>query len=77
VHLQFVEPDWQAPGKRVFDVVAEGIPVLKNLDLYAAGGYLNAIDRTITVTVTDGVLDLRFTPSTAEAIVSAITLAKQ
>jgi beta-galactosidase len=77
VTLEFVEPDWQAPGMRVFDVFAEGKPVLANLDVYAQAGYLNAIDKTVTVTVADGVLDLRFKPSAGQAIVSGITLVEQ
>ena len=40
-------------------------------------GYLNAVQKTVTVTVADGILNLRFTPSIDNAIVSGITLAKQ
>jgi beta-galactosidase len=77
VGLEFVEPDWQAPGKRVFNVIAERTPVLTNFDIYAAAGYLNAIVKTVTVTVTDGILNVSFSPSIDDAIVSGITLVKQ
>lgn len=75
--IEFVEPEWQAPGRRVFDVTAEGAPVLTDFDVYAAAGYLTAIEKTVIVTVTDGVLDPRFTPSVGSAILSGITAVKQ
>jgi len=46
---------------RVFSVSLEGSAVISNLDVFAAaGGQRLAYDRSLTVEVTDGVLDVGF-----------------
>ena len=73
VTLQFAEIFFNAAGQRVFDVTAEGALVLDNLDIWsAAGGQYVAKDFVIPVSVTDGVLNLQFTPSVDNAKISAI-----
>lgn len=74
VLLRFFEPvKDQKRGARVFDVTAEGRPVLKSFDIVAAAGRpWRAVDRRSTVTVTDGYLDLQFEPRTGQALVAAI-----
>ena len=74
VTLTFVEPSL-APGARVFDVTANGRPIVSALDVArAAGGTATALQRRATVEVRGGTLDLAFVPRTGEAIVSAIEI---
>lgn len=74
VALTFVEPD-KAVGERVFDVLANGTPVLSAYDVRArAGAVLTERVETVEATVTGGVLDLHFRPVTGEAIVSAVEI---
>ena len=66
---------WDAAGKRVFDVKAENKVVLDNFDIFrAAGGKNVAHDKTFTVEVTDGRLDLDFVSLVNNAKVSAIAV---
>ena len=74
VYLELVEPWWNAPGQRIFSVAAEGTTVLSNVDVFAMAGKFNAAERSFTVPVSDGVLNLTFTSSIDNAIVSAIVL---
>src|SRR4029453_9939691 len=61
VDLSFAELQAQRAGARVFSVGLEGVPVVSNLDVFAAaGGRRIAYDRTFIVEVTDGVLDISF-----------------
>ncbi|MEU7551478.1 S8 family serine peptidase [Streptomyces sp. NPDC044571] len=64
VELGFAELSSTKPNKRVFDVLAEGAQVLPSLDIAYEAGTYTALTRTYTVTVTDGVLDLRFVTHT-------------
>ena len=73
VALRFAEKTATGTGQRVFSVSAEGTTKISNLDVYsAAGGQNKALDRQFTVAVTDGTLNLSFTPSTGDAMVSAV-----
>ncbi|MEU6294171.1 S8 family serine peptidase [Streptomyces erythrochromogenes] len=60
VELGFAELSSTKPNKRVFDVLAEGTQVLPSLDIALEAGTYKALTRTYTVTVTDGVLNVRF-----------------
>ncbi|WP_405699843.1 S8 family serine peptidase [Streptomyces sp. NBC_00069] len=60
VELGFAELSSTKPNKRVFDVLAEGTQVLPSLDISLEAGTYTALTRTYTVTVTDGVLNVRF-----------------
>ncbi|WP_411103936.1 S8 family serine peptidase [Streptomyces sp. cmx-4-9] len=60
VELGFAELSSAKPDKRVFDVLAEGAPVLPSLDISLEAGTYTALTRSYTVTVTDGALNLRF-----------------
>jgi hypothetical protein len=61
-------------GSRKFDVYLEGVKRLTDYDVFAkAGGALRAVQATIPVTVTDGVLNLYFAKGSANnPFVSAI-----
>ncbi|OGS26049.1 MAG: hypothetical protein A2297_04430 [Elusimicrobia bacterium RIFOXYB2_FULL_48_7] len=45
-------------GARVFDVMIEGEPAIKDLDVYSKAGNFNALTETCSVEVKDGVLDI-------------------
>jgi hypothetical protein len=74
--LKFVETTHSARNQRVFDLWAEGRLSLNDLDIYAVAGKDTALDITFTVTVSDGVLNLDFMPSTGDAQASAILIMK-
>ena len=61
IDLAFAELQLKKAGARIFNVSIEGSSVLSNFDVYdEAGGRLIALDRTFTVEVTDGVLNINF-----------------
>ncbi|HKG58028.1 MAG TPA: carboxypeptidase regulatory-like domain-containing protein [Candidatus Limnocylindrales bacterium] len=62
VDLGFAELLLKKAGGRVFSVSIEGQQVLSNLDVYATVGKDTALDRSFEVDVTDGHLDITFTP---------------
>jgi endoglucanase len=76
VKLHFAETysSITAKGQRVFDVNVEGKDIL-NLDVFAeAGGSNRALVKSVTATVTDGQLNLKFTPKVQTAIIDAIEI---
>jgi len=72
VTLKFAEIYFEADGKRVFDVSVEGTEVVSNLDIHAQAGSMTALDRTVTVDVTDGELNVDLVPDTQKPKLSAI-----
>jgi len=76
VTLKMAENYWTTAGSRVFNVTAEGLSELQNVDIFAAVGKNAAYDRTFRVVVSDGELDLGFTAVKDHAIVSAIQIAQ-
>ena len=75
VTLHFAETVFYQPGKRVFDVSAEDQLILDNFDIIdEAGGQDIAIEKTFTVGVNDGNLDLDFLAEVNNAKISAIEI---
>jgi hypothetical protein len=74
VRLYFAENTHQAAGLRVFDVLTEGTVRMDNFDIYAAAGYRNAYKATLSVTVSDGVLDLDFVNVTGNPQINGIAI---
>ena len=72
LNLLFADPKFTAAGKRVFDVTAEGVPMLSGFDVAANGGGRSAIGRSFAISVADGSLNLEFRGVVGKAIVSAI-----
>ncbi|MEU2246679.1 S8 family serine peptidase [Streptomyces sp. NPDC019224] len=73
VELGFAELSSTQPGKRVFDVLAEGVQELPDVDVaLEAGGTYHAMNRTFTVRVDDGQLNLRFASPADQPIVNAL-----
>lgn len=67
VTLKFAELYVTGPGQRMFDIVLDGTTVESAFDIYAAAGAMNtAIDRTYSVTVTGGQLQLQFNQGTVQ-----------
>ncbi len=65
VELNFAEIQGLGPNKRIFDVMIEGVEVIPNLDIaLEADAQYRALNRTFTVTVSDGVLNIRFVERT-------------
>jgi subtilisin family serine protease len=63
VDLAFAELIARRAGARVFSVTIEGTTVIAGFDVFAAaGGRFTALDRSFLVDVTDGHLDIGFTP---------------
>ena len=54
----------------------EGKLAIRSLDIYDVAGKNTALDLTFTITVSDGMLNLDFLPSTGDAQVSAILVTK-
>jgi hypothetical protein len=75
VVLKFAEIYFSAPGQRVFNIVINGVTVETNFDPFAAAGGINtAIDKTYTVNVTGGAIDIRFVSVVQNPKVSAIEI---
>ncbi len=79
IKLAFLEPgNITRVGYRIFDVVANGVPKIRNLDvLKEAGEYRRVITRTFTSQVTDGHLKIDFVPTRGEAVVSNLMIRRQ
>ena len=77
VNLSFDENYFDAAGKRVFDVSAEGALKLDDFDIYAAAGGKNQqLQKSFQVEVTDGFLNLDLNASVDNAKLSAIEVLK-
>ena len=75
VTLHFAEIYFNGAGRRVFDVNAKNQLILDNFDVFAeAGGKDIAIEKTFTVPVNDGTIDLEFLAEVNNAKISAIEI---
>jgi len=75
VQLKFAEFFWDEPGQRIFNVEAEGNPIIQNLDIVAQVGKNAAYDVIANgVEVNDGALDIHFSSTVDAAKVSAIVV---
>ena len=71
VTLAMNEYYWTAAGKRVFSATAEGTPIFTNLDVFASAGARVELDKSLTVAVTDGRIDIGFSAGTCSARVDS------
>ena len=74
VELHFAEMFGQQPGSRVFDVIAEGILFLDNLDIVQTAGLNTAFTVDIPLTITDGMIEIYFSAETGNPILAGITV---
>ena len=77
VTLKFAEIYWNQAGKRTFNVRIQGTQVITNLDIFAQVGKDAAYDLSFPVSVTNGTLNITFTPIEDNAKVSAIEITSQ
>jgi beta-glucanase (GH16 family) len=80
VNFRFAEPFDIPSGARVFTVVAEGEPVILDLDVRHArdGKHISALDRVATgIEVTDGQLNITFEAFAGEPVLSALVVRRQ
>jgi glucose/arabinose dehydrogenase len=71
VVLHYAELQANGPGARVFDVLAEGVLVRDDLDVFASAGKFAAFSHSFFVHVQDGTLDLSFEAEIGDAFLSA------
>ncbi len=76
VRLLMTETWFTKAGQRVFDVTAENTPALTGIDIAGAVGRYAAYERSFDTTVTDGTLNLTFTPRADQPIIAAIEVTK-
>ncbi|MBC7913373.1 MAG: hypothetical protein H7Y07_04545 [Pyrinomonadaceae bacterium] len=67
----------QNSGRRQFDVLAESVAIISNLDLFKIVGYATAYDLVKTVSVTDGTLNLTFRSDINNAKIAAFHIIKK
>ena len=73
VTLLWVEPNKTAAGQRLFDVRLNGAVSASGIDLFVlAGGALKPYTRTFDVSVLAGAIQITLTPTTGNAVLSAI-----
>jgi beta-galactosidase len=79
VAFGFVEPSKTTKvGERVFDVEVNGTKAISGLDvLQEAGAYRAVVKKLVPVTVSNGRLELAFTPTMGEAVVSTVSITKK
>ena len=72
--LHFAEIFWTSANQRVFNVSAEGSPIISALDIWRSVGANASLATTNQVTVSDGVLNLGFVTTLDAAKVSAVEI---
>ena len=73
VRLHFAELYWDAPGKRVYDVLVEGTTLLKDFDILAQAPKFTAVVKTLpNITVDDGTLNITLQASADFGALSAL-----
>lgn len=73
--LKFAENYWAAAGKRLFDVTVGGATMISNLDIFARVGKNAAYDVVLPVSVTNGILSIKFVNKVDNAKICAIKVA--
>src|SRR5579875_670878 len=74
VRLHFAEEYWTAAGKRVFNVVINGVQVLTNFDIFATAGgeYKAVVEQFNTTASSSGAVTIQFVTVTDNAQVNGI-----
>ncbi|TWR28857.1 T9SS type A sorting domain-containing protein [Mucilaginibacter pallidiroseus] len=74
VRFHFVENYWKDEGQRVFAITLENQRVLTNFDIISEVPYRTAIVKDYNVTVSDGVLNIKFNPTANRVALAALEL---
>lgn len=77
IELGFAEVSGTKPGARVVDLLAEGKEFVPNLDIALEAGTFTALDKTITVEVTDGQLNVRLSAIHGKSLVNSIRVTQR
>jgi beta-galactosidase len=75
--LYFMEYEELKEGQRVFDVLVNGEKVIEALDLTQNAGYCFGIEKTIPITITNGILTIDFKSISGKSIISGLQLQSQ
>ncbi|MDB5287544.1 MAG: hypothetical protein JWR05_2493, partial [Mucilaginibacter sp.] len=76
IRMHFVENYWTAPGSRVFSTYMENKQVQSNFDIYSEVGYRQALVKDFKTTVSDGVLNINFTPTANRVAIAGLEIFK-
>ncbi|WP_221391313.1 malectin domain-containing carbohydrate-binding protein [Dyadobacter sp. NIV53] len=76
VRMHFIENYWTAEGLRIFSVTAENNKVLSNLDIFREVGYRTALVKDFNVTISDGVLNMKFNPTANRLAIAGLEIYK-
>jgi hypothetical protein len=76
VRLHFAENFFTAAGSRVFSVRMENQLRVANLDIYEEAGFKTALVKDFTVSTTDGLLNINFTPSINRLALAGVEIFK-
>jgi len=75
VTLKFAEIFFTSRNQRVFNVYINGQPMLSNFDIIAqTGGPFIALDKSFTVNVTNGMVNIQFQQIVDNPKISAIQI---
>ncbi|MCX7918168.1 MAG: GH116 family glycosyl-hydrolase [bacterium] len=77
VELGFAELFFDEPGKRIFDVIIQGKPMLENLDVFAVVGKYKALVKQVRTEVKNHTLDIEFKARVDNAKVNYLRLIKR
>jgi methionine-rich copper-binding protein CopC len=76
IRMHFAENYWTAPGSRVFSTTMENKQVLSNFDIFNEVGYREALVKDVKTTVSDGVLNINFTPTANRVAIAGLEIFK-
>jgi hypothetical protein len=74
VRLHFAENTFTEPGARINNISLENVVRIPGLDIYAEIGYKTALTKELEVTVTDGILNIEFTPTVNRPALSGVEI---
>ncbi len=74
LRLYWLDSLAHGPRLRIFDVNAEGLPLITGLDLGADPGFMIAREQNFLISVTDGTLDLEFSALRGAPLLSAVAV---
>ncbi|MCU0443477.1 MAG: malectin domain-containing carbohydrate-binding protein [Microscillaceae bacterium] len=74
VRLHFAENAFTNPGERINNISLENVVRIPGLDILAEAGFKTALTKELDVTVTDGILNIEFTPTVNRPALSAVEI---
>jgi beta-galactosidase len=77
LECRFAESEGMKPGERVFDVLANGVPLVRAFDLAADAGPFHAVSITGSCTVRGEGLHLRFVARRGRTTLSAVRITRR